>query len=337
MRRLRTLCEKIALSVIALLAGLMVSELIVRNFIPVRNVGPSFSVYDPFYGKSLKKSFSCRRITPEFSMTFTTNSEGFRGPEIGSLTRRPILFLGDSFTMGYGVNDGEEFPALVGKALNESRPDTIKIINGGMGDNGNGRWIKFLRNDAKRYDPSIVVFQIHDNDFYDNRNERLFELSPASELRELPVPAQKTIRIVQRIIDHIPYLEDSYFVGLFRQVQWSFLYAQGDTNIKMPIINTDRELLEKQLLIRLMEEVLTICEKERWKVLFVLADISPPRLDGLETFFEDNNIPTIIIPNKQERPDLYYQVDMHWNVSGHKFVADQILEGINKYGLVNYW
>jgi hypothetical protein len=71
-------------------------------------------------------------------------------------------------------------------------------------------------------------------------------------------------------------------------------------------------------------------------VLFVLADISPPRLTGLEKFFRGYNIPTIVIPNKQERPDLYYKVDMHWNASGHQFVADRILEGINKFGL-SYW
>jgi hypothetical protein len=336
MKRLHTFWKNIALSIIALSVGLMVGELIVRNFIPVRNVGPSFSIYDPFYGKSLKKSFSCRRITPEFSMTFTTNSAGFRGPEIGSLTPRPILFLGDSFTMGYGVNDGEEFPSLIRKALNENRPDTITVINGGMGDNGNGRWIKFLRNDAKRYNPGIVVFQIHDNDFYDNRNERLFELSSAGELHELPVPAQTSSRILQNILDNIPFLEDSYFVGLFRQVHWSLLYAQGDRNITMPVINADRELLEKQLIIRLMEEVLIICEKERWRVLFVLADISHPRLAGLEKFFKDYNIPALVIPNKQERPDLYYKVDMHWNVSGHRFVADQILEAMKRLRL-SYW
>ena len=110
MRSARVLRNNLALSLIGLLIGIGVSELFVRNFISVRDVGPSFTTYDPVYGTTLKKSFSAQRITPEFTMRFTTNSDGFRGPELGNLSSRSILFLGDSFTMGYGVNDGEEFP-----------------------------------------------------------------------------------------------------------------------------------------------------------------------------------------------------------------------------------
>lgn len=331
MSRFSALGRNAALFALALFTGLLIAELVVRNFVSVRNVGPSFSVYDPFYGKSLKKGFSCLRITPEFSMTFRTNSEGFRGSEIESPSPRSILFLGDSFTMGYGVNDGEEFPALVRKTLNQNGSDRTTVINGGIGDSGNGRWIKFLRSDAKKYNPSIIVFQIHNNDFYDNRNERLFELTPEGALRELPVPAQKVIRKVQEIIERIPWLDNSYFVGLFRQVQWSLLYTQGNKNTKAPSAIADREFLEKQLIIRLMEDVLSLCEKEHWRVLFVLADISPQRLIILEKFFRAHDIPTIVIPNKQERPDLYYKVDMHWNASGHQFVAEQIIRAIKKF------
>ena len=34
------------------------------------------------------------------------------------------------------------------------------------------------------------------------------------------------------------------------------------------------------------------------------------------------------IPNEEERPDLYYEVDGHWNAQGHSFVADLILSEI---------
>jgi hypothetical protein len=187
MRSAGVLWKNLALSLIALLVGIGISELIVRSFVQVRDVGPSFTVYDPLYGQTLKKSFSARRITPEFTMRFTTNSDGFRGPELGMLSSRPILFLGDSFTMGYGVNDGEEFPAPVRAALSQRGSKMVSVINAGVGNSGNGRWAKFLRAEARRYNPALVVLQIHANDFGDNIRERLFELSPAGELIELPV------------------------------------------------------------------------------------------------------------------------------------------------------
>ena len=98
----------LALICISTLLTLALCEVVVRIFIPVRNVGPSLTIYDPVYGKRLKKNFTATRTTPEFTMQFTTNSLGFRGPEPEVFPYRPILFLGDSFTAGYGVNDGEE-------------------------------------------------------------------------------------------------------------------------------------------------------------------------------------------------------------------------------------
>ena len=335
MNRLHSLWKNIALTIAAILLGLVISEWVVRTFIPVRNVGPSFTVYDPFYGKRLKKNFSCRRITPEFTMTFTTNAEGFRGPEIDSMISPAILFIGDSFTMGYGVNDGEEFPSLIRTTLNDSCPDTINVINAGLSDNGNGRWVKYLRNDAKRYNPKIVVFQIHSSDYYDNLHEHLFEVSQDGDLNELPVPADKVKQITQKIIDSTSFLSNSYLVGFVIQVQWYLRHSQLNNNIAKPQSVTVNEMLEKRLLNRLMEEVLTICKNEQWRSLFVLVDISPGHLEDLKKLFKDYKIPMIVIPNRQERPDLYYKVDLHWNVSGHKYVADQILKVIKCGNIVN--
>ena len=65
----------------SLLLSFVFIEVAVRALISVRNVGPSFTSYDPYYGRSLKVNESIRRITPEFDMQMTTNSAGYRGPE----------------------------------------------------------------------------------------------------------------------------------------------------------------------------------------------------------------------------------------------------------------
>ena len=183
------LIQELVLVLASLAIGLGVCEIAVRVLVPIRGVGPTITTYDPYYGKALKESFSGQRITPEFTIRITTNSLGFRGPELGPLSRRPVLFLGDSFTLGYGVNDGREFPALVDQSLRERGPGAkIPVVNAGLGNNGNGRAVKFLRTEGPRYNPALVVLQVHDNDFDDNISEALFELTPAGELRELPYP-----------------------------------------------------------------------------------------------------------------------------------------------------
>jgi hypothetical protein len=104
MRSARVLWKNCLLLLSGFVIAFGLSELMVRTFISVRDVGPSFTTYDAVYGTTLKKNFSAQRITLEFTMRLSTNSDGFRGPELGVLSSRPILLLGDSFTMGYGVN-----------------------------------------------------------------------------------------------------------------------------------------------------------------------------------------------------------------------------------------
>jgi hypothetical protein len=319
-----------AMVLIAILASLGICELVVRNFVPVRNVGPSFTRYDSYYGQLLKQNFSGLRVTPEFTMRLTTNSDGFRGPQSGNISSKskPILFLGDSFTMGYGVNDGEEYPALVRKALRKSGPKMASVINAGMGDSGNGRWVKFLRAEGGKIDPGIVVLQIHANDFQNNISERLFERSPTGELIELPVPSLGVKRRVQSLVEAVPGLANSYLIGLGRQLSWPDDSQETDSASLSE--NPARTLLEEQLLFRLLEEVLEICENQEWQVLAVLADIPRKRLRMMEDFFNARKVLTVVIPTKRDRPDLYYKVDGHWNASGHRFTSGKILDAFEK-------
>src|SRR5258708_2517343 len=67
--------------VVTVLVFLGLAELVVRWFVPVRDVGPPFSAYDAVFGKRMKAGFSAERISQEFRMRLSTNSLGFRGPE----------------------------------------------------------------------------------------------------------------------------------------------------------------------------------------------------------------------------------------------------------------
>ncbi|CAN0511575.1 unnamed protein product, partial [Laminaria digitata] len=117
-------------------------EVTLRVWGQVRNVGPSFSEYDATYGKQLKRNLNCKRYAPEFEMSLTTNSRGHRGPEWSETSTGGVVLIGDSFTMGYGVSDGEEYAAVLRKALDKRHgPQTVPVVNMGMGNNGNGRWL----------------------------------------------------------------------------------------------------------------------------------------------------------------------------------------------------
>ena len=309
----------------------MGAELAVRAFVPVRNVGPSFTEYDPAYGKVLKPGTSVTRISPEFTMRLSTNSRGFRGPEIGSVDRGSILFVGDSFTMGYGVTDGEEYPAIVRKAMADGNtPPGLEVINAAIGDSGTGWPVKFLRRDAAALMPRIIVLQICGNDFEDNVNERLFKLTDSAELLELPVPPRSGNRGLQRLVESVPGLAYSHLVGLARQIRVP--QAWGASADKPPAEEQtaakERAAYEERLTLRLLGEVVHITKQAKWRLLVVLADVPPARHALLEGYFAERGVTTLSIPTKAELADLYYKVDGHWNAKGQAYAADRVLRAL---------
>jgi len=303
---------------------LIICELIVRVFIPVRNVGPSFTVYDPVSGKTNKPNFSAKRFTPEFTMKISFNSDGYRGPEIESDKNRNILFLGDSFTLGYGVNDDEEFPALIRQEF----PNDVSVINAGMGDNGNGRWLKFLKTKAEKYNPELIVFQIMQNDFDENKMENLFRISSSEELQELKVTPPGLARKVQKIVEFVPFVPYSYLIGLLRQARIKPSY-KPKVAVKNKI-NFELSYKEK-LTLKILDECFSFCQKKDWQMMIILVGISGRKLDVLEELFAKYGFPIIQIPSKKERPELYYIIDGHWNKDGHIYTANIISQKLKQY------
>ena len=296
----------------------------VRLFLPVRNVGPSFTMYDPVYGKRLKPNFEADRFTPEFEMHLATNSLGFRGGEPIGRIDHPILFFGDSFTMGYGVTDGDEFPAIVGEhLLNSEIEEPVQVVNVGMGDNGNGRPLKFLRDEAVDLKPRLIVLQLAENDFYDNIKERLFKLNDAGDgLVELDVGLPGKAQRAQAWIEAIPGAQYSYLVGFAREAV-SAVMALGAPKRTG---STSKEAEERdRLTYRLVQELLSSAEEMSWPSVVLTVGLSDHRLRALRDLSDRYDVDLINVPSKQQRSDLYYAVDGHWNAAGHAFVADLIL------------
>jgi hypothetical protein len=323
--------RNIVLCFFSIVIGLGIIEAALRAFVPLRNVGAALTVYDGTFGKKLKASFKTTRITPEFRMRLTTNSLGFRGAEPKYFPYQPIMFAGDSFTLGYGVSDGREFPALVEKALRRKYPDfDVPVVNAGLGNIGNGYWLKFLRREGRKYNPRLIVLQLMANDFRDNVRERLFELSSNNELRELAIPHKSAARTFQDLLDSVPKLSSLYLVGFARQIHRYFLGSPVDSVAQIGHSDASELGPEDQLTFRLMEEILRLSKDEDWPVVAVTVGIKGKRLDRLGRLFAETYTPWISMPQKEDRPGLYYAVDGHWNAAGHAHAADVITDWLSK-------
>lgn len=297
-------------------------ELIVRWFVPLGVVGPSFTEHDPVYGERLKRSFSARRTTPESSYVVRTNSLGFRDPEPGGSLEGAILFLGDSYTMGYGVENDESFPALVRERLRESGHPDIPVVNAGLGGSGNGWWLPFLERRAPTFDPRAVVLQVADNDFGDNAAERMFALEPGGVLRARPIPPRDFGHRAQVILDAIPGLGYSHLVGLVRvAVENLGGSAASPAATASPAELEDRKL---ELTGALLAGAIERARARGWFVLGLLVGMEGERRHTVEAVFDAWAVPWVRVPSKPEAPELYYEIDDHWNRRGHEVAADRL-------------
>ena len=111
----------------------------------------------------------CQFNISENSEEYFINSLGVRDDE-ESLTKPSIVFLGDSFTMGWGVSQTESFPSLIEKATGQ------RALNAGISSYGTAREIKLLeRVDTSNLKYLVIQYCLNDdeenNTFVSNQNQ----------------------------------------------------------------------------------------------------------------------------------------------------------------------
>lgn len=98
----------------------------------------------------------------------TFDAEGFRAEGTPPVFDRTVLFVGDSYTQGYGVVDGASFAAQTGRAL-ERRGIHVRTVNAGDSGSGAAQQVRLLRRLLGRLKVDLVVLQIcPHNDLRDN-------------------------------------------------------------------------------------------------------------------------------------------------------------------------
>ncbi|MBT7596721.1 MAG: hypothetical protein HN559_17585 [Gemmatimonadetes bacterium] len=166
--------------------GLLIGELFLRTVIPHRLSyrHPAFIVEDadvgglaeqmadPLYGAGLtytdkpwhyelKRNMKARLVSSEFNTEFETDSRGRRGP---TATDEPqsirILGLGDSFSMGFGVEQNDTYLSRLGSAIAQASSLSVDVTNGGVVGYAPGNSYHLLEGIIDEVRPDVVVFQL---------------------------------------------------------------------------------------------------------------------------------------------------------------------------------
>lgn len=92
------------------------------------------------------------RITRVRTFEVSTNSRGFRGPELRDDGGPRVVCLGDSVTFGWGVTEAESYPALLAEALG------VEVVNTGVPAMKPQSIAAFAEGALPGLEPELVLF-----------------------------------------------------------------------------------------------------------------------------------------------------------------------------------
>lgn len=191
-----------------------------------------------------------------------TESHGFRiTPSQSDNATQKILFVGDSFTFSDGVGDEETYPFYTQQLFDEEKL-SVKVLNSGIPGYSMDQQIVFLENYVfNNFRPNIVVWNINENDEYDNDQACLFTVENG-KLKEHP-GYMNTIYLLGSLYQHTPVFirELKTFSLLFQLVpdRWT-IGCSRDTQTD----RVNRTLKTKLLL----QRILNLSKIYRFKLVF---------------------------------------------------------------------
>jgi len=144
-------------------------------------------VIDAPYGVLMNQpNIDIWHITKEYKINMRTNSKGIRTDREFDYEKPPgmkrIVALGDSYTLGYGVNLEDLFLTRLENKLNE-QGFSVEIINLGVADFSNAEELVTLENEGLKYGPDMIMLAYYQNDVNDNVASGLYSVKGKELIR----------------------------------------------------------------------------------------------------------------------------------------------------------
>ena len=323
--------------------------------------GP-LSCYDPLLGWSgiphIKGSLTGDRDMEV--MRVVMNGEGFfdtRHAVAKPPGRKRILFLGDSFTIGFGVSRENRYTDRIQQILGSG----YEVINMGMWGWSTDQELLVLKEKGLKYSPDVVVLAMFLDDIsnchFFSVNEGLFLKPKFSllggdrlELENVPVPDNRTRSVLYNIMV-------TRFYKLRNRMELSSEFERLGF-----LAVFDRAYARQYrytLALRLVSEIFGILKTRQIGFLLVIIPytdqfvaqriyaggkgyfgIPPERLDlGLpqkvvKSYCKKEGIPVLdLLPAFRAaygREKLFFSRDLHWTDAGHSLAAKTIVERLRR-------
>jgi GDSL-like Lipase/Acylhydrolase family len=339
-RRLGLMLTGVLLAFLALEVALRLSDAVPEVGSPLY----SFHESDPALGWRGRPNVRLRYHRPEFDTLVQLDAEGWRQPD----PPRPadaaqrILVLGDSFTWGWGVSQGE---ALTDRLQARLAP-TVAIYNRGVIGFGTAQEYLLLKRElaANTYEAVVLMFFINDlNDNGDGKDGHrpYFELVDGQLLPRNQPALARTSPLQLFLKDHSrAYLFVEFELGMLKR---RFRGETDDERLYREKAAVDfHDLPGYAVTARLLEEMNRLVREHGARFFLVYVpqrgesdlDAPHPYVRSVHAMIDDitrrAGIPMIdLAPVFRQQVkaghELVYPIDAHWNRTGHALAADVLL------------
>lgn len=252
-----------------------------------------------------------------FEHQYAINSLGLRDSE-AALEDPKIVFVGDSFTMGWGVAQSEAFPQRVGVLMNQ------KTLNAGISSFGTARELLLL-NRLPLDSCTTLVVQYCENDVVENQQfiANNFRISPDS----------LQFQMAQRRNDYGVYFFCKYTQTLLSEALQNIATRIAPQPKPATTASKSSALdAEARNFVTILEQM-----KKRFKgkivVIYVDAIGRPSKLPAFERLAQGQLLEgvafvDVLTPLNAQQHGLIY--DDHINAAAHQHIAVQLAAYLNK-------
>ena len=321
----RPALKSAALVLAAVVVALALAEGMVRVFAPHSRdhvIPRGLFAIDNTLGWRLEPFASVRHHTRLFDVRYATNSFGFRDPP-RTVARasdvRRLLFLGDSYTFGWGVDRDESF---VGRLDS----DSLEAWNLGVPGYAFDQAVISYEKVGSSVNATDVVFllarpllrRMQSADMY-HKPKPQFVLDSAGSLTLRPISAAAAGRssVFYRMLS-------PFYLPYFLEVQMMLLESG---RVRGSIEQRNPKPLSPELIrltLALLERAKTSAN-ERHQRISVLVLLPRASADIIQEFCARNGIGFIPGPWEQIPLELVLgKYDGHWNAEGHRLVAEKL-------------
>ena len=321
---------------------------------------PGMVRYDPLLGWKLNPGWKGSHRHHDFQVSYSINPYGFRGDfrKYQSGCRNLNAFVGDSFTFGIGVEDGQTFVDL----LNENS-GTACYLNFSVPGYSTDQEFMLIKDTVVSYAPRVVYLVVYlGNDLFDNprsyplqgQNAKPY-FRPGTDaliLHNSPVPILS--KTAEQARADLAFLAFDQVARRTQLEDWMFRHSllirsMGTAWMKTAPVDVESavsSLLEKELdLFRaIVNQVESVSHRRNFKLVLILLPgrsylerqgsishrVQSYLKEEIKSFSKLRAIPAIDLADGMQRlnsrgsGDLYFKHEGHLTPEGHRVVAGLI-------------